>query len=227
MDALIEVDDLHRHFAMGDQTVRALDGVSVSVAAGEFVAMMGPSGSGKSTLLYLVGGLDRPTSGAIRINGQELSALSDEALAEVRSREVGFVFQSFHLVPTMTALQNVVFPMVFARVPAAQREPRARELLHLVGLGDRVDHRPTELSGGQQQRVAIARALANDPPILLADEPTGNLDSRTGEEIMALLVRLNREAGRTILIVSHDPSVGDDVTRTLHLRDGRLVSEAA
>jgi len=227
MDALIEIDDLHRHFAMGDQTVRALDGVSVNVAAGEFVAMMGPSGSGKSTLLYLVGGLDRPTSGSIRLDGQELSALGDDALAGVRSREVGFVFQSFHLVPTMTALQNVVFPMVFAQVPAAQREPRARELLELVGLGDRGHHRPTELSGGQQQRVAIARALANDPRIILADEPTGNLDSRMGEEIMALLVRLNREAGRTILIVSHDPSVGDHVTRTLYLRDGRLVGEAA
>ena len=188
---------------------------------------MGPSGSGKSTLLYLVGGLDRPTSGTIRINGQELSALSDDALAHVRGQEIGFIFQSFHLIPTMTALQNVVLPMVFAQIPASLREARARELLSLVGLAQRMDHRPTELSGGQQQRVAIARALANDPKIILADEPTGNLDSRMGEEIMALLVRLNREEGRTILIVSHDPSVTDHVTRTLHLKDGRLVAEAA
>jgi putative ABC transport system ATP-binding protein len=227
MDGLIQVDDLHRHFEMGAQVVRALDGVSATVAAGEFVAMMGPSGSGKSTLLYLVGGLDRPTSGTIRINGQELSALSDDALAHVRGQEIGFIFQSFHLIPTMTALQNVVLPMVFAQIPATRREARARELLSLVELAQRMDHRPTELSGGQQQRVAIARALANDPRIILADEPTGNLDSRMGEEIMALLVKLNREEGRTIVIVSHDPSVADYVTRTMHLKDGRLVAGAA
>jgi putative ABC transport system ATP-binding protein len=227
MDELIRIDDLHRHFEMGSQVVRALDGVSTTVGTGEFVAMMGPSGSGKSTLLYMVGGLDRPTSGAIWINGQELSALDDDALAMVRGREVGFVFQSFHLIPTMTALQNVIFPMVFAQVPAAEREARARKLLSRVGLSERMDHRPTELSGGQQQRVAIARALANNPKIILADEPTGNLDSRMGEEIMALLVQLNREEGRTILMVSHDPSVSDYATRTMHLKDGRLVGEAA
>ena len=223
MSALIRTENLHRHFVMGEQTVRALNGVSAMVAAGEFLAMMGPSGSGKSTLLYLLGGLDRPTEGRIWINGQELSALDENALAHYRQREVGFIFQSFHLIPTMTALQNVMFPMVFAQVPAAERRERAEVLLTLVGLGERLEHRPTELSGGQQQRVAIARALANNPRIILADEPTGNLDSRMGEEIMQLLVRLNREEGRTILMVSHDPSVTEYTTRALHLRDGELV----
>ena len=223
MSALIRTENLHRHFVMGEQTVRALNGVSATVAAGEFLAMMGPSGSGKSTLLYLLGGLDRPTEGRIWINGQELSALDENALAHYRQREVGFIFQSFHLIPTMTALQNVMFPMVFAQVPAAERRERAEVLLTLVGLGERLEHRPTELSGGQQQRVAIARALANNPRIILADEPTGNLDSRMGEEIMQLLVRLNREEGRTILMVSHDPSVTEYTTRALHLRDGELV----
>ena len=223
MSALIRTENLHRHFVMGEQTVRALNGVSATVAAGEFLAMMGPSGSGKSTLLYLLGGLDRPTEGRIWINGQELSALDENALAHYRQREVGFIFQSFHLIPTMTALQNVMFPMVFAQVPAAERRERAAELLTRVGLGERLAHRPTELSGGQQQRVAIARALANNPRIILADEPTGNLDSRMGEEIMQLLVRLNREEGRTILMVSHDPSVTEYTTRALHLRDGELV----
>ncbi len=225
MTALIRAADLRRHFTMGDQTVRALDGVSTEVASGEFLAMMGPSGSGKSTLLYLLGGLDRPTAGRIWIAGQELSALDENALAAYRQRQIGFIFQSFHLVPTMTALENVMFPMVFARVPQAERRERAAALLALVGLGERLAHRPTELSGGQQQRVAIARALANDPPIILADEPTGNLDSQMGEEIMRLLVRLNREEGRTILIVSHDPTVTDYTTRALHLRDGKLVEE--
>lgn len=222
MSALICTENLHRHFVMGDQTVRALNGVSATVEAGEFLAMMGPSGSGKSTLLYLLGGLDRPTDGRIWVNGQELSGLDDNALATYRQREVGFIFQSFQLVPTMTALQNVMFPMVFAQTPAAERRERAAELLITVGLGDRMEHRPTELSGGQQQRVAIARALANDPKIILADEPTGNLDSRMGKEIMDLLSRLNREAGCTVVIVSHDPTVTDYTTRALHLKDGQL-----
>ncbi|MGC9468906.1 MAG: ABC transporter ATP-binding protein [Anaerolineae bacterium] len=212
---------------MGDQVVRALDGVTTTVDVGEFLAIMGPSGSGKSTLLYLVGGLDRPTSGRIWVNGHELSSLNEDGLTIYRQREVGFIFQSFHLIPTMTALQNVMFPMVFAQVPSVERRKRAAELLSLVGLTQRLDHRPTELSGGQQQRVAIARALANDPKIILADEPTGNLDSRMGEEIMALLVRLNRDEGRTILIVSHDPSVTDYTTRALYLRDGQLEDRGA
>jgi putative ABC transport system ATP-binding protein len=223
----IRVDNLHRDFVMGDQTVHALDGITAAVASGEFLAIMGPSGSGKSTLLYLLGGLDRPTEGQIRVRDQEITGLDENALARYRQREVGFIFHSFHLVPTMTALQNVEFPMVFASVAPKERHARAAALLERVGLGDRMTHKPTELSGGQQQRVAVARALVNDPTIILADEPTGNLDSKTGGEIMALLNRLNREEGRTIIVVSHDPTVAQYTTSTLHLLDGRLVEHEA
>jgi len=221
-EPLIRIEDLHREFAMGDQVVHAVDGITASVNAGEFLAVMGPSGSGKSTLLYLLGGLDRATSGEIWVAGQEIVGLDENALADYRRSEIGFVFQSFFLIPTMTALQNVIFPMVFAQVPVAEREPRALALLERVGLGDRVRHRPTELSGGQQQRVAIARALALNPRIILADEPTGNLDTKTGAEIMQLLMQLNQEEGRTIVAVTHDPSVTDYATRSLHLLDGHL-----
>ncbi len=221
-EPLIRIEDLHREFAMGDQVVHAVDGITASVDAGEFLAVMGPSGSGKSTLLYLLGGLDRATSGEIWVAGQEIVGLDENALADYRRSEIGFVFQSFFLIPTMTALQNVIFPMVFAQVPVAEREPRALALLERVGLGDRVRHRPTELSGGQQQRVAIARALALNPRIILADEPTGNLDTKTGAEIMQLLMQLNQEEGRTIVAVTHDPSVTDYATRSLHLLDGHL-----
>jgi putative ABC transport system ATP-binding protein len=220
----IRVEDLHRDFIMGDQTVHALDGISAGIAAGEFLAIMGPSGSGKSTLLYLLGGLDRPTQGQIRVRDIDITNLDENALAHYRQREVGFIFQSFHLVPTMSALQNVEFPMVFAAVPPKERHARAVELLERVGLADRMAHKPTELSGGQQQRVAIARALVNDPAIILADEPTGNLDTATGGEIMALLSRLNREEGRTIVVVSHDATVTQYTTSTLHLLDGKLVA---
>ena len=220
----IRVDDLHRDFIMGDQTVHALDGITASISAGEFLAIMGPSGSGKSTLLYLLGGLDRPTEGQIRVRDIDITDLDENALAHYRQREVGFIFQSFHLVPTMTALQNVEFPMVFAAIPSKERHTRAAELLERVGLADRMAHKPTELSGGQQQRVAIARALVNDPAIILADEPTGNLDTATGGEIMALLSRLNREEGRTIVVVSHDATVTQYTTSTLHLLDGKLVA---
>jgi len=221
---LIRIEDLRRDFSMGDQVVHALDGVSTEVGAGEFIGVMGPSGSGKSTLLYLLGGLDRPTAGSIRVRGDEITALDENELARYRRREVGFVFQSFHLIPTMTALQNVEFPMVFAQVPPDERAERAATLLTQVGLSDRMAHRPTELSGGQQQRVAVARALVNDPAIILADEPTGNLDSRTGREIMTLLARLNREEQRTIVVVSHDPAVVEVASSTLHLLDGRIVN---
>ncbi|MFP4346525.1 MAG: ABC transporter ATP-binding protein [Anaerolineales bacterium] len=222
----IRIEDLHRDFVMGEQTVRALDGVTTEIPQGELLGIMGPSGSGKSTLLYLLGGLDRPTEGQIWVRAREISTLDENALAEYRRREVGFVFQSFHLVPTMTALQNVEFPMIFAQVPPEERRERAEALLETVGLAERMEHKPTELSGGQQQRVAVARALANDPAIILADEPTGNLDTTTGGEIMALLSRLNREEGRTIVIVSHDPTVTDYTTATLHLLDGRLIESA-
>ncbi len=208
---------------MGRATVHALDGVSLAVEEGQFVGVMGPSGSGKSTLLHLLGGLDRPTAGRIWVREQEITALDENALATYRRREVGFVFQSFNLVSTMTALQNVEFPMLFARVPPPRRRERAHRLLEEVGLAERMDHKPTELSGGEQQRVAIARALANDPDIILADEPTGNLDSHTGAEVMATLTRLNREQGRTILVVSHDPHVMDFVDLAVHLLDGNVL----
>jgi ABC-type antimicrobial peptide transport system, ATPase component len=193
---LIRIEGLRREFPMGRETVHALDGVDLTVAEGEFLGVTGPSGSGKSTLLHLLGGLDRPTDGHIWVRGRDLTALDENELAAYRRREVGFVFQSFYLVPTMTALQNVEFPMYFARIPPAQRRERALYLLERVGLADRRNHRPTELSGGEQQRVAIARALANDPVLILADEPTGNLDSRTGAEVLRLLGELNAE-GRT------------------------------
>jgi len=221
---LIEVKDLHRHFQMGRETVRALDGVSLVVRRAEFWGITGPSGSGKSTLLYLLGGLDHPTSGSIRVNGEEITALDDNGLAGFRQRSVGFVFQMFNLIPTMTALQNVEFPMLFARVPVAERHARARALLQRVGLGDRMGHRPTELSGGQQQRVAIARSLVNGPAILLADEPTGNLDSHSGADVVGLLRELNEE-GRTIVLVSHDPAVIAATGRHVRLHDGRIQDE--
>jgi putative ABC transport system ATP-binding protein len=219
---VIYTQDLRRDFQMGHQTVHALDGVSLTVEAGEFLGVMGPSGSGKSTLLHLLGGLDRPTAGRIQVQGQDLTALDENGLAAYRRREAGFVFQAFSLVPTMTALQNVEFPMLFTRVPPAQRRARARHLLEAVGLADRLGHKPTELSGGEQQRVVIARALVNDPTIILADEPTGNLDSRTGAEVMALLAQLNQEQARTVIIVSHDPSIVNYTSRCIHLLDGRI-----
>jgi putative ABC transport system ATP-binding protein len=219
---LIDIRDLRRDFQMGQEVVHALDGVSLTIEEGDFISVMGPSGSGKSTLLYLVGGLDRPSEGHIWVRGQDITTLDENGLATFRQREVGFVFQSFNLIATMTATENVIFPMIFARVPPAERRVRARRLLELVGLGDRMEHRPTELSGGQQQRVAIARSLANGPSIILADEPTGNLDSHTGFEVMATLERLNRDERRTIVIVSHDPTVADFSRHSIHLLDGRV-----
>jgi putative ABC transport system ATP-binding protein len=218
-EPFIEVTDLHRHFRMGREVVRALNGVSLTVQKGEFLGISGPSGSGKSTLLYLLGGLDRPTSGSIRVQGQEISGLDEDELAEYRREKIGFIFQMFNLMPTLTALENVEFPMFFSTVPPRERQQKSRQLLELVGLGERIDHRPTELSGGQQQRVAIARALVNDPAIILADEPTGNLDSRAGGEVMELLHELNRQ-GRTVIIVSHDPAVIAQTSRSIHLHDG-------
>ncbi len=221
-DEIIRVTGLQRWFRMGREVVKALDGVDLSINRGEFVALTGPSGSGKSTLLYLLGGLDRPTAGNIVVNGADLGAMDEHALAQFRRTAVGFVFQQFNLVTTMTARQNVEFPMVFARVPGPKRAARALKLLKDVGLGNRAGHKPTELSGGQQQRVAIARSLVNNPQIILADEPTGNLDSKVGAEIMTLFKQLHAQ-GRTIVLVSHDPGVIEQVPRVFKMRDGVIV----
>ncbi|MCC6298965.1 MAG: ABC transporter ATP-binding protein [Anaerolineales bacterium] len=221
----IRIVGLTKRFEMGGQIVRALDGVDVEIEAGTFTVVMGPSGSGKSTLLYLLGGLDRPTSGEISIEGERLDQMDENALAIFRRRTMGFIFQSFNLITSMTALENVGFPMQFAGAAASLRGERARSLLNQVGLEDRTGHRPTELSGGQQQRVAIARALVNDPKLILADEPTGNLDTASGSAIMHVLSDLHK-AGRTVLVVTHDPRMTRFATHKIHLLDGHIVSEA-
>ena len=221
---MIALRGLTRHYQVGDQTVRALDGVDLDVPDGDYVAIMGPSGSGKSTLLHLLGCLDRPTAGSYRLDGDEVGALDDAALADVRSRRIGFVFQFFHLVPRLDAAANVELPMVLAGLRPAERRERARAALAAVGLTDRADHRPDQLSGGQRQRVAIARATVMKPSILLADEPTGNLDSASGGEILALLEGMNRE-GLTLLVVTHDPEVGKRARRILRMVDGKITSD--
>jgi putative ABC transport system ATP-binding protein len=225
-DGMIRVTALQRHFKMGEAVVRALDGIDLFVEEGEMLGITGPSGSGKSTLLYLLGGLDHPTAGQIWVRDQEITSLDEDALADYRRQSIGFVFQMFNLIPTMTALENVEFPMLFSSRPRTQRQQRAADLLELVGLGDRLSHRPTELSGGQQQRVAIARSLVHDPPLLLADEPTGNLDSHSGGEVMEILQTLNRQ-GRTIVVVSHDPEVISGARRSIRLYDGKITSDTS
>jgi putative ABC transport system ATP-binding protein len=224
--SFITVTNLRKTYQMGREKVHALDGVDLTVAANTFVTVMGPSGSGKSTLLYLLGGLDRPTSGQIVVNEQAIETIDENNLARYRRRAVGFVFQSFNLVPTLSALENVAFPLRFARTPRRQRLARAYELLQRVGLSDRIHHMPTELSGGQQQRVAIARALVNDPQLILADEPTGNLDTASGVAVMELLAELHAN-GRTVLVVTHDPRMAAFATRTMYMLDGRIVPPAA
>jgi putative ABC transport system ATP-binding protein len=222
----IRIDGLKKHYQMGGTTVRALDGVDLEIEARTFTVVMGPSGSGKSTLLYLLGGLDRATVGEISVDGQRLDEMDENMLALFRRRTIGFVFQSFNLIASMSALENVAFPMQFAGVTAAQRSDRARKLLDQVGLGDRAEHRPTELSGGQQQRVAIARALVNNPSLILTDEPTGNLDTSSGVAVMQVLSDLH-QAGRTVLVVTHDPRMTRFATHKIFLLDGHLVSEEA
>jgi putative ABC transport system ATP-binding protein len=227
MDIVLETRDLTKHYSMGSMVVRALDGVTLRVARGEFLGLLGTSGSGKSTLLNLIAGLDSPTSGSIRVFDHTLADLSREALSVHRRKNVGMIFQSFNLIPTMTAAENVALSMMFAGVPRAQRERHARELLEKVGLAGRQLHRPKELSGGEQQRVAIARSLANHPEILLADEPTGNLDSKTAGEILALLRDLNTNAAKTVILVTHDSALAAKfVRRTMTLLDGKVVAEA-
>jgi putative ABC transport system ATP-binding protein len=221
---LIEARDLWRTYAMGAEEIHALRGVSFTIQAGEYLAVMGPSGSGKSTLMNLVGCLDTPTRGTYVLRGKVVSQMNDDELAAVRNREIGFVFQTFNLLPRATALHNVELPMVYAGISKEERLERARRALDMVDLGDRVTHRPNELSGGQRQRVAIARALVMGPSILLADEPTGNLDSATGEEIMRLFERLYHD-GHTIILVTHEKDIADHAHRTIHIRDGQIESD--
>jgi putative ABC transport system ATP-binding protein len=220
----VRTADLRKDYVMGHAMIHALDGVDLAFEAGSFTAVIGPSGSGKSTLLHLLGGLDRPTQGSIEVGGTSLERLDENALATYRRTQVGFIFQTFNLIQSMTTQDNVAFPMWFAGVPPRRRAERALDVLQKVGLADRASHRPDELSGGQQQRVAIARALVNDPAIVLADEPTGNLDSQSGLQIMRVLADLHRE-GRTVIVVSHDPRIGHFATETVRLLDGRVVSE--
>ena len=223
---LIEVADVAKVYDLGSVRVEALKGVSLAIRRGEYVALVGPSGSGKSTLMNTLGCLDRPTTGSYRLDGREVASLSKDERARVRNRHLGFVFQNFNLLARTTALENVELPMIYARgVPARERRRRAREALESVGLGDRLDHHPSQLSGGQQQRVAIARALVNGPSILMGDEPTGNLDSRTGRDVIDLFRRLNREQGLTVIIVTHDTGVADAADRVIALSDGLVVSD--
>ncbi len=224
MPAIIKVENLSKTYKLGDNVVRAVDGVSLVIEKGEYLVIMGPSGSGKSTLMHLMGCLDKPDSGEMFIGDYQISKLSDGQLAKIRNKMIGFVFQQFNLLPRLTALENVELPMIYAGFPKNQRRKRAKELLELVGLGDRIHHKPTQLSGGQMQRVAIARALANDPLVILADEPTGNLDTRSGEEILRIFAELN-EKGYTIVVVTHDAEVAEYGDRIIHMRDGKIVSQ--
>jgi len=221
----IETQDLVKEYTQGSQLLRILKKVNLKIEKGEFMAIMGPSGSGKSTLLNMLGALDRPTSGKVMINGTDISTLDDNQLADLRNKEIGFIFQQFNLIQRMDAQHNVELPLSISGVPTKLRKEKAKALLESVGLGERTDHRPNQLSGGEQQRVAIARALANNPPLFLCDELTGNLDSKTGQEIMGLLRRLNQEQGKTFVLITHDPNVAQATDRLLMIRDGEIAGE--
>lgn len=221
---IIKMEDITRVYTIGDVEVHALRGVSLSVERGEFVAIIGPSGSGKSTIMHLIGCLDRPTSGVYELEDIAIAGLSDNELSEIRNKKIGFVFQTFNLIPRMSVLKNVVLPLVYSGAPVKERYERAAQIISQTGLSHRVSHRPSELSGGEQQRVAIARALVNNPSLLLADEPTGNLDSQTGEEIMKIFQELN-QTGVTIILVTHEEKIAKYATRILSLQDGRILSD--
>ena len=223
-EPIIELNDVKKIYQMGSQTVRALDGATIKIYPNKYVAIMGPSGSGKSTMMNVIGALDVPTSGTYILNGQDVSEMDDDELAAVRNREIGFIFQTFNLLPRVDCLANVELPLIYSGMSKAKRKERATKVLQSVGLGDRMDHKPNELSGGQRQRVAVARALVNDPSILLADEPTGNLDSKTGVEIMHLFEALY-EAGNTILLVTHEEEIAQHARRVIRLKDGKIESD--
>lgn len=223
---VIDIENITKHYVMGEETVHALRGVTLQIHRNEYLAIMGPSGSGKSTLMNMLGCLDTPSSGRYEFNGKDVSSMEGDELAAIRNREIGFVFQTFNLLPRSTSLRNVELPLIYAGIDPITREERAAQALRDVGLGERLHHKPNELSGGQRQRVAIARALVNDPSIILADEPTGNLDSRTGEEIMALLENLYQR-GNTIILVTHEPDIARHARRSVHLRDGIIESDRA
>ena len=226
MAEVIRLEDIMKTYIMGDSTVHALNHVDVHINEGEFVAIMGPSGSGKSTMMNILGCLDRPTSGKYFLDGKEVAGLDDDELAQTRNAKIGFVFQNFNLLPKLTAQVNVALPLVYAGVPEEERMERAKKALEAVGLGLRLDHKPNEMSGGQRQRVAIARALVNNPAIVMADEPTGNLDTKSSYEIMDIFKALNAE-GRTIVMVTHEPDIGEQTKRILVMRDGKLTSDEA
>lgn len=220
---IIDLEGVWKTYHVGDVEVHALRGLTLKVKKGEFLAVMGPSGSGKSTAMNMIGCLDVPTKGRIKLEGQDISSLNESTLAQIRGRKIGFIFQKFNLIPTLTAKENIMLPMTFQGKGQKEKEDRAEMLLNLVGLGERINHLPTELSGGQQQRVAIARALANDPDVILADEPTGNLDTKTGESVMDYLKKLNREEKKTIIMVTHDPDIAKEADRVEYLRDGTII----
>lgn len=224
MKAIIDIEHLKKTYYMGTQTVHALKDVSLQINKNEYVALMGPSGSGKSTLMNLLGCLDTPSSGKYVLNDQDVSVLTDAELAQIRNKEIGFVFQTFNLLPRLSSLENVALPLVYAGISKAERLAKARAVLESVGLGDRVDHKPNELSGGQRQRVAVARALVNDPAIILADEPTGNLDTKTSIEIMALFEKIH-DAGNTVILVTHEPDIAEHAHRVIRLRDGLVETD--
>lgn len=222
---LIKLDNVWKIYQLGKVELTVLRGISLEIAPGSFVSILGPSGSGKSTLLNMIGVLDIPTKGKVFLAGQDISQLSEDELAQIRGKKVGFIFQQFNLLPNLSALENIMMPMLFQSVPQEKRKERAEFLLESVGLKERLEHRPSELSGGEQQRIAIARSLANDPEIVIADEPTGNLDSKTGEKVMEVLVNLHIKEGKTIIVVTHDPNIADYSEKVISIKDGQIVSD--